>query len=310
MQAVELPRHGDARRRGRRSAGRAGGAPPPRCRGRARSGRRGRRRASGRSPSAASATDQTPSSLSASIVFATFVTRAIGQRSTAPADAFATAGVTPTARSFGMTTPCAPSAWAERMIGAEVVRVLDPVEDDEERRPPARAARGEQVADARRSGSPRRRRRRPGAGRCRRAGRASRAARSGPWRRRPAPSRSSSANAAPRVPPSASHSSESPSRAGAEELADRVHAVDDAHRRGGRRLLHVHRDGHVAGLLHAPLVGADEEVELRLRLVLARGRRRRTAPRSAAPRPSDRRRPCGRGEVFSSVRPRRRRARS
>ncbi len=50
------------------------------------------------------------------MVLATLVTRATGQRSTAPADALATAGVTPTARSLGMTTPCAPRAWAERMM--------------------------------------------------------------------------------------------------------------------------------------------------------------------------------------------------
>src|SRR5574338_708919 len=57
---------------------------------------------SARSPSAASATDQSPSPWSASSVFATLVTLTTGHRSTAPADALATADVTPTARSFGM----------------------------------------------------------------------------------------------------------------------------------------------------------------------------------------------------------------
>ena len=60
-------------------------------------------------------------------------TRAIGRCSTAPADALHTAGVTSAARRSQMTTPVAPAHSAVRQIDAEVLRVLDLVERDDQR---------------------------------------------------------------------------------------------------------------------------------------------------------------------------------
>ena len=46
----------------------------------------------------------------------TFTTLTTGQRDRIPAEAFMATGVTPTARSRGMTRPWAPSATAERAM--------------------------------------------------------------------------------------------------------------------------------------------------------------------------------------------------
>ena len=59
---------------------------------------------------------QKPSSLSLSKVWLRLVTRAIGTCSIAPVAVFATTGVTPTARCFGMMTP-------ETLVASAVLRI-------------------------------------------------------------------------------------------------------------------------------------------------------------------------------------------
>jgi hypothetical protein len=61
-----------------------------------------------------------------------FVTLAIGRCSLAPAETFATAAVTAAERRSGITTPSAPAVGGAQ-DRSQVVRILDSIEDDDQR---------------------------------------------------------------------------------------------------------------------------------------------------------------------------------
>ena len=92
-----------------------------------------RRRRSSRRASPSRPTTVNPASCRRSSARGMLATRACGRCSSAPADARIAAGVTSAARRVRVTSTEAPAASAEARGRAEVLRIRDAVEDDDER---------------------------------------------------------------------------------------------------------------------------------------------------------------------------------